>query len=119
MTAGQRTDCRFIIHGAAAAATGVGAGLAQLPGADSALLIPIQIGMVVALGKVFGVHITDSAAKGVVLSMAATYGGRLVSQWLVGWIPGIGNAINAGTAAALTEWMGWAVAEKYDQGKLR
>jgi uncharacterized protein (DUF697 family) len=31
-----------------------------------------------------------------------------LSQALVGWIPGVGNAINAATAAALTEAIGWA-----------
>jgi uncharacterized protein (DUF697 family) len=30
----------------------------------------------------------------------------------VGWLPGFGNAINAATAAALTEAIGWA-AEEY------
>lgn len=34
--------------------------------------------------------------------------GRGISQVLVGWIPGYGNAINATTAAAVTEAIGWA-----------
>jgi uncharacterized protein (DUF697 family) len=27
---------------------------------------------------------------------------------MLGWLPGLGNAINAATAAALTEAIGWA-----------
>lgn len=36
-----------------------------------------------------------------------------VSQVLVGWIPGLGNAINASTAAALTESVGWLLAKEF------
>ena len=40
------------------------------------------------------------------------------SQVLVGWIPGIGNAINATTAAGITEAMGWLLAKEFDEGLL-
>ena len=46
--------------------------------------------------------------------MAASYGGRFVSQLLVGWIPFFGNAVNVSTAVAITEKMGWAIADKFD-----
>ena len=39
--------------------------------------------------------------------------GRAVSQVLVGWIPFVGNAINASTAAALTESVGWLLAKEF------
>lgn len=45
--------------------------------------------------------------------MAAATVGRAVSQVLVGWIPGLGNAINASTAAALTESVGWLLAKEF------
>ena len=32
---------------------------------------------------------------------------------LVGWIPGFGNAINATTAAGITETLGWTVANQF------
>lgn len=41
--------------------------------------------------------------------------GRGASQVAVGWIPGAGNAINATTAFAITEAVGWA-AYKYFEG---
>ncbi|MBS4879931.1 MAG: hypothetical protein KH138_06445 [Firmicutes bacterium] len=41
--------------------------------------------------------------------------GRGISQTLVGWIPGLGNAINAGTAAGLTEAIGWILADDFDK----
>ena len=46
---------------------------------------------------------------------AAAIGGRTVSQFLVGWIPGLGNAINAGTAASITEGIGWYVAKNFSK----
>lgn len=50
--------------------------------------------------------------------MAAATVGRTASQVLVGWIPGIGNAINATTAAGITEAMGWLLAKEFDEGLL-
>lgn len=114
MTEEQRSKCHAIIHTASVAAAGVGGGLAQIPGSDNAVLIPIQLTMVIGLGKVFGINLTESAAMAALGSGAASTIGRTVSQILVGWIPGIGNTINAATAAGLTESMGWLLAEQFD-----
>ncbi len=97
-----------IIHGAATAAAGVGAGLAQLPGADTPVLITLQSGMVAGIAQQYGVSLTKTAAADLVLTFAASMAGRGISQLLLGWIPGAGNAINASTAAAITEAIGWA-----------
>ena len=119
MTDDQREKCHYIIHGAAAAAGTVGAGLAQIPLSDSAVIIPTQIAMVVGLGKVFGQHITDSAAKGLALASIGTLVGRGISQVLLGWIPVLGNTINAATAASITEALGWSVVDRLDKGEIK
>lgn len=36
-----------------------------------------------------------------------------MSQFLVGWIPGIGNAINTATAAGITEAIGWIAVKNF------
>lgn len=113
INAEQRAKCHAIIHSASASAGAVGAGLAQIPGSDNAVIVPIQIGMTIGLGRVFGIELSESAAKAAVASAAGTTVGRCISQVLVGWIPGVGNAINAGTAAALTESLGWMLAEDF------
>ena len=118
MTDQQRTKCHTIIHSASAAAGAVGAGLAQVPGSDNALITPIQLSMTIALGKVFDKSLSESSAKAAMGSVAASTLGRTVSQVLVGWIPGLGNAINATTAAGITESMGWLLAEEFDKGLL-
>ena len=54
-----------IIHGASAAAGAAGAGLAQIPGSDNAVITPIQVAMIVAIGKVHGQELSKSAALSV------------------------------------------------------
>ena len=69
--------------------------------------------MTIALGKVFGLELTDSMARAAMASVAASTIGRTVSQFLIGWIPVAGNIINASTAASITEALGWALAEDF------
>lgn len=108
-------ECKKIIHTASASAAGVGTGLAQLPGTDAAALMIIQIGMMGLLGKVFDLHISESGCKALIANYGAAHAGRAVSQFLVGWIPGVGNAINATTAAGITELMGWMAVNDFHQ----
>lgn len=115
----MKNKCSVIIHGASVACGGVGTGLAQLPGSDNAVIVPIQIAMIVSLGGVFNLNITESAAKSILASAAATVTGRTVSQFLVGWIPVIGNAINTATAAGVTEAIGWLAANNFYQRYLQ
>ena len=98
----QMNKCNAIIHGASVAAGGVGTGLAQIPLADNTVITPIQIGMIIALGKVFDQEVSKSAATAILGSLAASFIGRGVSQVLVGWVPILGNSVNTSTAAGLT-----------------
>ncbi len=98
-----------IIHTASASAAVVGAGLAQVPGSDNAFITPIQITMLIALAHLHGVTLTRGAAAAKLSFFAAAMVGRAASQALVGWIPGYGNAINATTAATITQAIGWSV----------
>ena len=113
ITTEQRGKCHVIIHGASVSAGAVGAGLAQIPCSDNALITPIQLTMTIALGRVFGIELTDSAARASLASIAAATVGRTASQVLIGWIPVAGNILNACTAASLTEAMGWLLAEDF------
>ncbi len=106
-----------IIHTASVACAGIGAGLAQVPGSDSVAIIPIQTTMIIAIANEHAVTLTKTAAADLLLTFTATMGGRLLSQVLVGWVPGFGNAINASTAAALTEAIGWAANSYFEESK--
>ena len=107
-----------IVHVASAASAGVGAGLAQIPGADAPVLVTIQGAMIMAIADEHGVKISKAAATDLILTFTATMAGRGISQWVAGWIPGFGNTINATTAAALTEAIGWAADAYFDKGAL-
>lgn len=113
MNSNQQAKCHAIIHSASASAGAVGAGLAHFPGSDNAIITPIQLVMTISLGRVFGLELTDSAARAAWASVAAATVGRTVSQFLIGWIPIAGNIINAGTAAFITEVIGWLLAEDF------
>lgn len=104
----DRKKIHAIIHSASVTAGGIGAGLAQLPGSDMPVLMALQTGMIVAIGSEHGCEITKTHAKSLLLTLPAAYGGRALSQFLIGWIPGFGNAINATTAATITESIGWS-----------
>ena len=113
MTTKQKNACHTIIHSASASAGAVGAGLAQIPCSDSLVIGPIQTAMTVALGEVFGIKLKDSTSEAAFALKAVGVIGRKASQVLVGWIPGFGNAVNACTAALLTEATGWVLAEDF------
>ncbi len=113
MTSAQRAKCHAVIHAASASAAAIGAGLAQLPCSDNVVLVPLQTAMTVSLGKIFGIRLSHSAAEAVVYTGLSTVIGRGLSQVLVGWFPGVGNVINAATAAAVTETLGWFIAEDF------
>lgn len=115
MTDKQKQKCKMIIHTHATAAAGVAAGMAQLPAADNLPLAGIEISMVSQIGDVFGESVTKATAKGIIASVAGTAVGRTVSQVLVGWIPGFGNAINASTAAGVVEAIGWGAVKYFDE----
>lgn len=114
MTSRQTSLCSKIIHSASAAAAAVGGGLAQVATSDNLIITPIQLTMAVSLGKVFGITLDQSAAKAAVASAAATTVGRTASQVLIGWLPGVGNIINATTAATITEAIGWIMAKEFE-----
>lgn len=111
----HKKACQRIIHSASTAAGTVGAGLAQLPCADSTVIIPIQTAMTIALGRVFDRDIPKSAATATAATALSTTVGRGASQVLVGWIPIMGNVINASTAAAVTEAAGWLIAQEFSK----
>ncbi len=100
-----------IIHTAATAAAGIASGMAQVPGSDNAVITPIQIAMIQSLAKVHGRDINESAALTILASVSAGTVGRAISQFLVGWVPGLGNVVNASTAFTITEAIGWSANE--------
>ena len=114
MTNKEKNACHAIIHTHAAGASAVAAGLAQLPGLDNGPLFAIEVAMTIELGAVFGITLSKNAATAALSGVVGTAVGRTISQALVGWIPGLGNAINGATASSVVEAIGWGVAKKFE-----
>ena len=107
--------CHLAIHSATTAAAAAGA--IPIPMSDAIPITAAQIAMIVRLGNVFGITLSQAAAKsigGVTLTQSA---GRLVVSSILKTIPVagtvIGGVIGATTAAALTEALGWIVADDF------
>ena len=64
--------------------------------------------MIMLIAKAHGCKLPETKAAQSLGAFSAAMFGRKVSQVLVGWVPAWGNAINATTAAAITEGVGWA-----------
>ena len=99
--------------------------MAQAPSLDAAAFVGLVGKMVYQLAKVFNTSLTVGNTAATLInigeytlkgSFAAAILGRTASQWLVGWIPYIGNAINAASMAGLIELVGWSVAGQFDAG---
>lgn len=113
MTSKQQKQVHAIIHSASASAAAIGGGLANIPGSDAPILVTLQTGMIISIGAVFGKKITESIAKSILADFLGASIGKVVANVLSGWLPGIGNGINAATAASLTEIIGWAAANDF------
>lgn len=119
MTNNQNAKCHAIIHAASTAAAAVGSGLAQIPGSDNGPLVAIQATMVISIGQVFDVNLKETGARAFLSTrlshMVGKHAARFAAQVLVGWIPWIGNVVNAATAAGITEAIGWIVVKEFDK----
>jgi len=110
----RRDKCHAIIHGAAVTTAGIGAGLAQIPLADSIPITAAQVGMIIAIAHIYDIDLAEGTAKALLGGFSTSVVGRNVAGVLIGWIPGIGNAVKASTAAALTEAIGWAAVRHFE-----
>ena len=104
------------IISSAAAAAGL-AGAAPIPLADTIPITAAQVGMVIALGRVFDLTISESAAKSVLNIMTAQTVGRAVFANLIKAIPGagavVGGVVASATAGAVTTALGKTVSEDF------
>lgn len=119
--------CRIIIHSATTAAAAAGA--IPIPMSDAVPITATQIGMIVSLGKVFGITVTQATASSIAGVMLTQKAGRAIVTNILKAIPGAGTVIGGGigavTAAGLTEALGWIVADEFfktangeDSGKI-
>ncbi len=121
MSEERRKQAGIIIHAAAAASAGAAAMLSKksilgaLLKADTPVMTAIAVGMVIALGRLFGQDIGSTAAIAL-LSKYLGSGLRISgAKSLVGWIPVLGNAASATLTFGFMEALGWKIYDHFDK----
>lgn len=110
-----KNKCNIAIHSATVAAGTAGA--SPIPISDAVVITGVQIAMIVSLGKVFGISLSESAAKSLASVTVTQQAGRAIFSNLLKAIPGagtlIGAVLGATTAGVLTEALGWIIADDF------
>lgn len=106
---------RAVVHTASFAAAGVGAGLAQFPCSDMLPLSAIQASMIGGIAMIHGRKLSEGTITALLAVFAASIFGRAASQIVVGWVPAVGNAVNAMTAGGITHAIGWSVHRFFEE----
>lgn len=83
-----------------------GVALAPIPVADLAVITPIQVAMVAAIGYFHGIPVTKERAIELIGTLGAGFGLREAARQLVKLIPGAGSIVSAGIAFAGTVALG-------------
>lgn len=101
-----------IVYTSASAAAAAAA--TPVPFSDAVAIIPIQLGMIVAISRVFGIDAEKNSVMTLVSGIAGALGMAVVGRWaagsLVKFIPGVGSIlggiINSTVAGGLTVSLG-------------
>ena len=104
-----------IIGGTAASAAGLVA-VNPVPASDIAVLAPLQIGMIIKLGAIYGKEINRNSALEVITTLGTGFAARTVFQGVISLLPVGKNVLGPPYAAAATYGMGKA-AKAYFKGQ--
>jgi uncharacterized protein (DUF697 family) len=110
-----KNKCHIAIHSATTAAFAAGA--IPIPVADTIPITTAQVAMIVGLGKVFDITLSQAAAKSIATTTIAQQTGRAIVKGALNMFPGagtiVGATISAVAAASITEALGWVVADDF------
>ena len=104
-----------IIKGVAASAAGVVL-VNPVPASDIAVLAPLQIGMIIKLGAIYGKTIDQKSALEVITTLGTGLAARTVFQGIISLLPVGKNVLGPPYAAAATYGMG-QLAKAYFKGQ--
>ncbi|MEZ2226545.1 MAG: hypothetical protein ACBR50_09785 [Microcoleus sp.] len=102
-------EARSIIHKAAISAAAASGAMAQggILSLDTPVLISIHVGMVIAIGALFGKKVNHANAMGILGAAAGVGIGVAGVKAVVGVFPIVGNVANATVSFSYTEALGW------------
>lgn len=94
------------------------AAIQPIPLIDSAFLAPIQVAMVIHIGKIHKIKITKGIAGGLVSAIGLSFLGNILFISLVSFFPGIKQLLGPAIAYSLTYTSGLIVNELFSTGNL-
>ncbi|MGZ4953729.1 MAG: hypothetical protein ACXV8Q_01335 [Methylobacter sp.] len=111
----RRAKATKIIDGIAKTAATTTAVFSQVPGMGAATLTKLYLEMVNKIASLFNRQLESQAARTLVLAGCKRYATAILEKSVVGWIPLVGNAINAKMTFDLTKNVGWFFYDHFDK----
>ncbi len=112
----RRARCETIVH-ASSVAAGAAASVALIPGSDAVAIMPIQVAMVAAVAREYGIEPSASLVKSVIYASLGSILGKAGAGFLVRWTPVAGNTVRAAVAFGVTEALGKLVLDRLEAGE--
>ena len=109
----RREEASQVIHCAAAVAGAVGA-FSPIPGPDALLISPIQALLVLKLASVYEQRPSASALRAAGYATLGQVMGKGTARLIAAFVPGLGSVVRGGVAVGVTEAIGWAVVENFE-----
>jgi uncharacterized protein (DUF697 family) len=85
LTKDEKIKCNAIIH-SASAATGA-MGIIPIGPADTMMITPAQIAMIISLGAVFNIRVSENFAKSILGGLVLSIAGRAGAAIILSFIP--------------------------------
>ena len=111
-----RAPCETLVD-AATVAAGAAASVALIPGSDAVAIMPIQVAMVAAVAREYGIEPSASLVKSVIYASLGSILGKAGAGFLVRWTPVAGNTVRAAVAFGVTEALGKLVLDRLEAGE--
>lgn len=111
----RRIQATKIIDDVAATAATMTAVFSQIPGMGVATLTKLYLDMAKKIAALFNQDMELQAARTLVLDACERNAKAIVNKSILGWIPLMGNAINAKITFDLTKKVGWFIYDHFDK----
>jgi uncharacterized protein (DUF697 family) len=111
----RKAKATKIIDDIAQTAATLTAVFSQIPGMGVATLTKLYLEMLAKIAALFNQELEAQAARSLALTACNHYAGAIFRKSVLGWIPLIGNAINAKITYDLTKNIGWFFYHHFDR----
>ncbi|TRW90018.1 hypothetical protein [Candidatus Methylobacter oryzae] len=103
----RRAKAKKIINDVANTAATTTAVFSQIPGMGVATLTKLYVDMAKKIAVLFNRELESGAARMLVLEGCKHHAGAIFKKSVLGWVPFLGNMINAKITFDLTKKVGW------------